>query len=61
MKKNLEDILTASICRFNVKIDIDGQLAPEISPDCCEEPCDYCRMAAKHVCKQIEDYQNDQQ
>ncbi len=55
MKKNFRDIVAASVCRFNVEIDEDGELAPSISPDVCEEACGYCRMAAEYICKQIEE------
>ena len=55
MKKNIRDIVAARICRFNVEIDLTGELAPTISPDVCEEVCDYCRLAAEHICKQIEE------
>ena len=58
MKKNLEDIVGASICKFNVEIDIDGQLAPNVSTECCETLCDYCRMAAQYICLQIEESEN---
>lgn len=53
MKKNLEDIVAASICKFNVEIDIDGRLAPRISTECCEELCEYCRMAAGYIVEMI--------
>lgn len=58
MKNGLEDIVAASICKFNVEIGIDGELAPQISTDCCEEPCGYCRVAAQYICKQIEEAEN---
>lgn len=61
MPVDLRDIVAASICRFNVNIDMDGTLAPEISKDVCEEPCGYCRIAADYICKQIEEGNNDKQ
>ena len=48
-------IISASVCRFNVHIDIDGSLAPEISPEACKETCDYCRMVSEHICRQLEE------
>lgn len=59
MKKNLEDIIAASICKFNVRIDIDGTLAPDIAEEICAEPCGYCRLAAKHICQQLEEGLDD--
>jgi hypothetical protein len=56
MKKNIRDIVAASVCRFNVEIDAEvNRLAPTISEDVCEEPCDYCKLAAEYICKQIEE------
>ena len=55
MKKNLEDIIAASVCKFNVEIDMDGKLGPRISTECCESPCNYCCEAARYICKQIEE------
>lgn len=56
---DLRDIVAASICKFNVKIDIDGKLEPEVSSETCKQPCGYCQMAAEHICKQIEEGTND--
>lgn len=61
MKNDLEDIVAASVCKFNVGIDIDGKLEPKISTECCEQMCDYCRMAAQYICEQIEGVKNDNQ
>ena len=61
MKKNLEDIVAASVCKFNVEIDMEGKLAPRVSTECCESLCDYCREAARYICKQIEDSEDDVQ
>lgn len=61
MKKVLEDIVAASVCKFNVGIDIDGKLEPEISTECCEQLCEYCRMAAQYICEQIEGVIDDYQ
>lgn len=48
-------IISASVCKFNVHIDIDGSLAPEISPKACEEPCGYCQMVSEYICQQLEE------
>lgn len=48
-------IISAAICGFNVSIDISGQMVPQISTGTCEEPCDYCRAAAEHICRQLEE------
>lgn len=52
---NEVEIVAASICRFNVKMDMDGRLAPEISSEVCEEKCDYCRIAAEYICEQLKE------
>lgn len=54
MKKNLEDIIAVSVCKFNVEIDIEGKLAPRISTECCETTCDYCREAARYITRVID-------
>lgn len=53
MKKKLHDVLTASMCKFTVGVDIDGKLAPKISTESCDEPCSFCVMAADYFCSQI--------
>ena len=58
MGKQLEDIVAASVCKFNVEIDIEGKLAPNVSTERCEELCEYCRMAAQYICAQIEENEN---
>lgn len=60
MPSDLRDIVATSICKFNCVIDIDGSLVPDISKECCEQPCGYCRIAADYICKQIEEDRNDQ-
>lgn len=55
MKKVSRQIVAASVCKFNVEIDEEGDLAPTISDEVCEEVCDYCRLAAEYICRQIED------
>ena len=60
MKSDLVDIVTASVCKFNVSIEINGKLVPEVSPEPCETPCDYCRIAAEYICRQIEEVKDDQ-
>ena len=50
-------IISAAVCGFNVSIDISGQMAPQISTETCEEPCDYCRMAAEHILRNLETYE----
>lgn len=58
MKKNLKDVLTASMCRFTVGVDINGELVPKISADACEKPCDYCMMASEYLYNQIMELDN---
>lgn len=52
-------IIREAVCGFNVSIDIDGKMIPQISTEVCDEPCDYCRMAAEHICKQLEEGKKD--
>lgn len=58
MKKISRQIVAASVCKFNVEIDEEGDLAPTISGEACKEACDYCRLAAEYICNQIEDSQD---
>ena len=48
-------IISEAICRFNVSIDINGNMTSQISTEPCEEPCGYCRIASEYICKQIEE------
>lgn len=61
MPRDMRDIVAASICKFNVSIGIDGNLAPEISTEECSEQCGYCRIAAEYICNQIEEGSYDKQ
>lgn len=55
MKKNIHEIVTASVCKFSTGVDIDGKLVPRISTESCDEPCDYCLMVADYICSQIKE------
>ena len=54
MDKDLRDIVAAAICRFNVEIDETNNFAAAISDDRCEQTCDYCRLFAEYICRQID-------
>ena len=58
---DLRDIVAAAICKYNVNVDIEGILQPQISTETCKEPCGYCHMAADYICKQIEEGNHDEQ
>lgn len=55
MKKNLHEIVTASVCKFTTGVDIDGRLVPKISTESCDEPCGFCLMLADYLCQQIKE------
>ena len=59
MKKNLQDIIAASVCKFNIGVDIDGKLVPRISTESCEEECSFCRMTAEYICSQIKELEDE--
>lgn len=52
-------IISEAVCGFNVAIDMQGNMKPEISTGACEETCDYCRMFAEHICKLLEEGYED--
>lgn len=58
MNYNLRDIIRATICKFNVEIDESNNFVAAISPNQCEQTCDYCRLFAEYICKEME-RQND--
>lgn len=58
MKKNLQEIVTASVCKFTTGVDIDGKLVPKISTESCDDPCDYCLMVADYICSQIKELED---
>ena len=58
MKRDLVDIVAAAVCGFNVEIDMDNRMNANISEPC-HEQCEYCRLMAAHICKQIEEGHND--
>lgn len=53
MSSDLRDIIATAICRFNVEIDENNIFAGAISDDQCQQTCDYCRLFADYICKQI--------
>ena len=55
MSENLRDIICATICQFNVEIDENNNFVAAISSNQCEQTCDYCRLFAEQICKQIND------
>lgn len=59
MSHDLRDSIAAAICRFNVEIDADNNFAAAISPELCNRTCDYCRLFADYICKQINGDGND--
>lgn len=61
MTADLRDIIAAAICKFNVEIDKDNEFAAAISPDLCDGVCDYCRLFAEYICRQLNgDYDDDE-
>jgi hypothetical protein len=51
----LSDIVAAAVCRFNVEIDDRNQMAASISAKACDATCDYCRLQAEYIAKQIKE------
>lgn len=58
MDKDLREIVAAAVCSFNVEIDKNGEMVEIISSPC-PDICQYCRLFAEHICKRIEEGQND--
>jgi len=61
MDNNLRDIISAAICKFNIEIDDKNNFAASISPDACPQTCDYCRLFAEYICRQICEDHNDKE
>lgn len=53
MSTYLRDIVATAICRFNIEIDENNNFAGAISDDQCNQTCDYCRLFAEYICKQM--------
>jgi len=59
MAADLKDIISAAICKFNIEIDQNNNFAAAISSDLCEGVCDYCRLFAEYICRQIDGDNDD--
>jgi hypothetical protein len=61
MDKDLREIVEAAVCSFNVGIDINGELTPEISKETCAQKCSYCTLAADYILSAIQEHKDGKQ